>query len=141
MDASISVLVQSVGNATQQITNNKEVVDALVDDGHKVKDDFVIMSESVDKSVVIASASQSSISNMQSSIVSVIEEIQFMAALSFENGEFVNEVDDIADQIKGIDAEISKYLSFFKTSEVKSERVYIKKSDDTQNSLEEDIFF
>jgi len=137
VDVSISILVQSVGNATEQIDNNKEVVEALVEDGEKVKDDFATMGESVDKSVVIAEHSQESMTSMQVRIISVIEEIQYMAALSFENGEFVNEVDDIADQIKGIDIEIDSHLSFFKTSEAKSDRVYSKKIILQDTSIEE----
>ena len=140
VDTSISVLVQSVGNATEQIDNNKEVVSELVSDGEKVKDDFATMGESVNKSVNIAIDSQDSMSKMETQIISVIEEIQFMAALSFENGEFVNEVDNIADEIKNVDEEMDNHLAYFKTSEPDKSRVYekkndIKKSDDDKDSI------
>ena len=127
VDASISVLIQSVGNATEQIDSNKNIVSALVDDGEKVKEDFCNMGKSVDTSVNIANDSQDSMSSMQTQIISVIEEIQFMAALSFENGEFVNEVDDIASEIRKIDEEIDGSLSYFKTSKPDESRVYTRK--------------
>jgi len=129
VDVSISVLVQSVGNATEQISNNKDVVDALVEDGEKVKEDFATMGKSVDKSVLIANDSQESMLSMQGRIISVIEDINYMAALSFENGEFVNEVDAIAAEVMATDEEIDDNLSFFKTREASSDRVYKIKND------------
>jgi len=95
------------------------------------------MDRSVNKSVIIAEQSQESIINMQAKIISVVEEIQFMAALSFENGEFVDEVDGIADEIKGVDKEINSHLSFFKTSEPNTDRTYHKKSIKEDESLED----
>ena len=141
VDVSISVLVQSVGNATQQIDNNKEVVNELVIDGEKAKEDFSTMGVSVNKSVDIANESQTNMTIMESQIISVIEEIQFMAALSFENGEFVNEVDEIAEEIKIVDEEIDSYLNYFKTSEPDRDRVYKKKNKDIENKDNDDIFF
>ena len=117
VDVSISVLVQSVGNATEQINNNKSVVDALVDDGEKVKEEFISMGESVDKSVNIASSSQDSMNDMQGQIISIIEDIQYMASLSIENGKYVNEVDEIAEEVRSTDQKIDKNLRYFKTSQ------------------------
>ncbi|CAI6150297.1 MAG: hypothetical protein SPLUMA1_SPLUMAMAG1_01040 [uncultured Sulfurimonas sp.] len=51
------------------------------------------MGKSIENSVVIAGDSQSSMDVMQTQIISILEKIQFMAALSFENGEFANDVD------------------------------------------------
>ena len=130
VEASISVLVQSVGNATEQIDNNKEVVEALVEDGEKVKEEFATMSVSVDKSVNIATKSKESMGSMHDKIISVVEDIQYMAALSFENGEFVNEVDYIAVEVMATDEEIDDHLAFFKTSEASSDKIYEMKNKD-----------
>ncbi|CAI6150764.1 MAG: hypothetical protein SPLUMA2_SPLUMAMAG2_00009 [uncultured Sulfurimonas sp.] len=51
------------------------------------------MGTSIENSVVIADDSQSSMEVMQNQIISIVEKIQFMEALSFENGEFTNDVD------------------------------------------------
>lgn len=51
------------------------------------------MGTSIENSVVIADDSQSSMEVMQNQIISIVEKIQFMEALSFENGEFANDVD------------------------------------------------
>lgn len=128
VDASISILVQSVGIATDQIDKNKDVVSALVNDGEQVKEEFTAMGISVDKSVSIANNSQENMATMQTQIISVIEEIQYMSSLSFENGEFVNEVADIAEEIRTIDTEIDSDLSYFKTAKPQNNRVYTKKS-------------
>ena len=127
VDSSISILVQSVGDATQQIDNNKEVVETLVVYGAEVKEDFVQMGDSIQNSVTIADDSQESMTVMQKQIISIIEKIQVMAALSFENGEFANDVDDVAGEVQNVDAEIDKYLSFFKTRAADTSRTYSKK--------------
>ena len=139
VDSSISVLVQSVGDATQQIDNNKEVVETLVVYGSEIKEDFSIMGHSIEESVSIADDSTKSMITMQEQIISIIEKIQFMAALSFENGEFANDVDDVAEEIQSIDVEIDEYLSFFKTREHNTSRTYTKKT--RTAALDEDMFF
>jgi len=140
IDASISVLVQSMGSATDQINGNKKVVEALVDDGAQVKKDFELMGDSVHTSVSIAENSTESMDIMQKQIIAIIEEIQFIAVLSYENGEFVNEVDSIADEIHVTDSEIDKQLGYFQTSKPDLSRVYTKK---TTKSKEEEgnVFF
>ena len=140
VDSSISILVQSVGDATQQIDNNKEVVEKLVVYGAEIKEDFVHMGGSIDHSVTIADASQESMTLMQEQIISIIEKIQFMASLSFENGEFANDVDDVAEEVKEVDEEIDRYLSFFKTRETDTSRTYNKKTR-VGDVIDDDMFF
>ncbi|MDF1876671.1 Cache 3/Cache 2 fusion domain-containing protein [Sulfurimonas sp. SAG-AH-194-L11] len=139
IDSSISILIQSVGDATQQINNNKDVVETLVVSGGEIKENFSTMGTSIENSVVIAEESQRSMALMQSQIISIVEKIQFMAALSFENGEFANDVDDIAEEIKTVDLEIDKQLSFFKTRAYDTSRIYTKNVKTVE--IDEDIFF
>ena len=139
VDSSISILIQSVGDATEQITTNKEVVETLVVYGSEVKEEFVEMGTSIESSVSIAESSQDSMKVMQEQIISILEKIQFMSALSFENGEFANDVDDVAAEIEGVDREIDKYLSFFKTEESNTNRTYQKKGREVE--IDEDMFF
>ncbi len=139
IDAAISVLIQSVGDATQQINNNKEVVNTLVVYGSEIKEDFSTMGGSIQDSVAIAQKSENSIQMMQEQLISIIEKIQFMGALSFENGEFANDVDDISDEIKQIDIEIDKHLNFFTTRAADTSRKYVKKNRVTE--IDDDTFF
>ncbi len=127
VDTSISVLVQSVNDATQKIDNNKSVVETLVVYGSEIKEDFVDMDSHIESGVTISKESQTSMEMMQEQIVSIVEKIQFMATLSLENGEFANEVDDLAEEMKRINQEIDNHLSFFKTREPDRSRKYIKK--------------
>ena len=115
VDSSISILVQSVGDATQQIDNNKEVVETLVVYGDEIKTEFSDMDTSIKQSVEIAQESGEAIRTMQNRIMAIVEKIQTMAALSFENGEFANDVDKVSEEVKKVDKEIDEYLRFFKT--------------------------
>ena len=139
VDSSISVLIQSVGDATEQINTNKDVVETLVVYGSEIKEEFSEIDNSIENSVSIAQESQSSMTIMQTQIISIVEKIQFMAALSFENGEFANDVDDVAEEIMGVDLEIDKYLSFFTTEEPDTTRTYKKK--ERESSFDDDMFF
>lgn len=139
VDSSISILIQSVGDATQQINNNKEVVETLVVYGDEIKEDFSNMGVSIQNSVTIAQGSQNSMQTMQQQIISIVEKIQFMAALSFENGEFANDVDDIAEEVEQVDIEIDKYLSFFTTNTPDTSKTYAKKNRVAE--LDDDMFF
>ncbi len=139
VDSSISILIQSVGDATEQINTNKDVVETLVVYGSEIKEEFSEIDNSIENSVSIAQESQSSMTLMQSQIISIVEKIQFMAALSFENGEFANDVDDVAEEIMGVDLEIDKYLSFFTTEEADTTRTYKKK--ERESSFDDDMFF
>ena len=78
--------------------------------------------------------------DMQGKIVSIIEEIQFMSSLAFENGSFISEVDQIADEVLSTDAQMDAYLAFFKTSALKTPRIYEKRSDN-KAEIDEDMFF
>ncbi|QSZ41647.1 hypothetical protein GJV85_05845 [Sulfurimonas aquatica] len=126
VDVSISVLVQSVGDATEQIDNNKDVVNTLVAYGEEVKVDFLNMGESINTSLNVADESQSNMDKMQSQIISIIKKIHFMSELSLENGEFVDEVDHIANEVRSVDMEIDDNLSFFKTKKPDRSRKYEK---------------
>jgi len=140
IDSSISILIQSVGDATQQIDNNKDVVESLVVYGAEIKEEFVVMSDSIEESVNISESSQTSMLSMQTQIISIVEKIQFMAALSFENGEFANDVDDVAAEVKVADIEIDEYLSFFKTDNPNTSRTYTKKTR-VSDIDDDDMFF
>ncbi len=140
IDASISILVQSMGSATDQIESNKSVVADLVEDGIRVQDDFSTMEESVHNSVDIAQNAKDSMTSMQAQVISIIEEIQYISALSFENGEFVNEVDEISDEVKKATQDMDTKLAHFITSSVKNEKVY-SKSKSSNNEVLDDIMF
>ncbi len=139
IDSSISILIQTVGDATQQINNNKDLVKTLVVSGGEVKTNFSNMGTSIENSVVIAGDSQSSMEVMQNQIISIIEKIQFMAALSFENGEFANDVDDVAAEVRKVDIEIDQQLAFFITREADMNRTYTKINKEVE--IDEDMFF
>ncbi|MDF1883507.1 Cache 3/Cache 2 fusion domain-containing protein [Sulfurimonas sp. SAG-AH-194-C21] len=139
IDSSISILIQSVGDATQQINNNKDVVKTLVVSGGEIKENFSTMGISIENSVGIAEESQEGMEIMQSQIISIIEKIQFMAALSFENDEFANDVDEVAEEVKKIDIEIDNYLNFFKTREADKSRTYKKVGKVVE--IDDDMFF
>jgi len=140
VDASLSIFVQSMSAATEKIEGNSEVVDELVVEGEDVKKQFVFIEDSINKNVKISKEGLTSITKMNENVVSIIEQIEYMSALSFENGGFINEVDEIALEIKDTDLVIDDFLNFFQLSKDPKARVYTKKSsnNDTAN---EDIFF
>ena len=140
IDSSISILVQSMSNATEQIEKNKDVVSALVDDGEMVKNEFIKMEDSVHNSVDLADNAKSSMLNMQTQVISIIEDIQFISALSFENGEFINEVDDISEEVKTATLDINNKLNVFKTNEVENVRTYSRKNDTTDANIDDLLF-
>lgn len=140
IEASISVLVQSMNGATERIEGNSNVVDDLVKEGDAVHEGFLEIGSTITSNVKISKTSQESMVDMQGKIVSIIEEIQFMSSLAFENGSFINEVDEIAEQVMLTDTEMDGHLNFFKTSTLKKPRVYEKKSQD-ESALDEDMFF
>ena len=139
IESSISILIQSMSSATEQIDSNKSVVDGLVHDGVEVKEHFEMMYGSVSTSVNIANDFQSSMESMQQQIISIIEEIQFISALAYENGEFINEVDEIAGEIASSSVEIDTQLSDLKTSEY--EKTSYSKKISSAATEDEDIFF
>lgn len=139
IESSISILIQSMSSATEQIDSNKSVVDGLVHDGVEVKEHFEMMYGSVSTSVNIANDFQSSMESMQQQIISIIEEIQFISALAYENGEFINEVDEIAGEIASSSVEIDTQLSDLKTSEY--EKTSYSKKISSATTEDEDIFF
>ena len=141
VDASLSVFIQSMSSATEKIEENSAIVEELVKEGDDVKENFKLIDSTINQNVEISKNSLDSIVNMNQNIVSIIEQIQYMSALSFENGEFTNEVDDVAKQVKETDAEIDGFLSFFTLSNTPKIRVYKSKKRETQAQDEDDVFF
>ncbi|PHR57888.1 MAG: hypothetical protein COA44_05325 [Arcobacter sp.] len=140
VDAALSVFVQSMSAATEKIEANSDIVEELVSEGEEVKEKFVFIDQAIHRNVQISKQGLDSITKMNENIVSIIEQIQYMSALSFENGGFINEVDEIALEIKETDILIDKFLSFFQLSNPPKERVYQKKKSSSKE-IEEDIFF
>lgn len=140
IDATISTIIQSTSSATEQIEANSSVVDVLVNDGEVIKSDFISMADSVQVSVDIGRKSEENIVQMQKDIVAIIEEVQYMAALSFENGDFIGEVDDIAASIHATDESIDEYLAFFKTKALENLKAYEKRKEQSVD-VDDDIFF
>jgi len=140
IEASISILVQSMNGATERIEGNANVVEDLVQEGDAVHEGFLEIGNAISANVDISHTSQKSMVAMQGKIVSIIEEIQYMSSLAFENGSFISEVDTIADEILTTDTEIDKHLAFFKTSALKASHLYQKAKDDN-TTLDEDMFF
>lgn len=140
VDVSLSILIQSMSSATGRIESNSEIVVELVHEGEGVLDKFTEISNSIEKSVAISEGSLDTIVLMQTNIVAIIEEIQYMSALSFENSNFIVEVEDISEEIEQTKQKLNTALDSFKTTLQPTVRSYlpIKKDD---NIIEEDIFF
>ena len=126
IDASLSILIQSMSEATGTIEANSAIVAELVVEGEQIKDEVSIVNESITNSVKIGTESQNSMLAMQKTLIEMIEEVQFMSALAFENGVFINEIDEMSSEIANTDIEIDKYLNFFKTSELTNLKVFKK---------------
>ena len=140
VDASLSIFVQSMSSATEKIQDNSAIVNELVDEGEDVKENFTLIDNAINQNVKISEGSLESIVEMNKNIVSIIEQIQYMSALSFENGGFINEVDDIALEIKQTDGQIDEKLKFFKLTKVPQIKTYESKSTQTVE-VDEDLFF
>ena len=140
VDASISVLIQSMSSATEQIDNNNEVVTTLVEEGHQIQEEFAVVDNSVQRGVIIADEAKGKMLHMKEQIISIIEEVQYIAALSFENGEFINEVDAISNEVKSATSEVDTKLNLFKTSEVKVHKEYSKLSKNSDEALDDILF-
>lgn len=140
VDAALSVFVQSMNSATAKIESNSQIVDKLVGEGEDIKKQFALIDDTIKQNAEISKESLDAITQMNADIVSIIEQIQYMSALSFENGGFINEVDEIADEIKQTDSEIDSYLKFFKLSQLPKEKTYHKKQANSAD-IDEDMFF
>ena len=140
VDASLSIFVQSMSSATEKIESNSKIVEKLVGEGEDIKGEFSVIDDAINQNVQISEESLNAITKMKGNIVSIIEQIQYMSALSFEKGGFINEVDEIAGQIKDTDNEIDSYLSFFKLSHIPQAKTYVKKQTAVEE-LDEDVFF
>jgi len=140
VDASLSVFVESMSSATQKIESNSKIVEELVTEGEDVKVQFSLIDKAIGQNVQISGESLDAITQMNKNIVSIIEQIQYMSALSFENGGFINEVDEIAGEVKETDSVIDGYLKFFKLSKEPQKKVYEKKKAN-DDELDEEMFF
>lgn len=141
VDSILSILVQSMSSATDKIEVNSSIVKELVKEGESVKENFKHIDKAIKQNVDISKEGLNSIVKMNSDIVSIIEQIQYMSALSFENGGFINEVDDIALQVKNTDIEIDNFLNFFKLSKTPVLRDYKPKKNSKEKEAGGDIFF
>jgi len=140
VDATLSVIVQSMNSATQKIEDNSGVVEELVGEGEEVKNNFNSIRDVISQNVSISKISLDSIVAMNGNIVSIIEQIQYMSALSFEKGGFINEVDEIALEIKETDTAIDEELNFFTLTKSPEERNYQRKVEQVED-IDESIFF
>jgi methyl-accepting chemotaxis protein len=140
VDVSLSILIQSMSSATSRIDQNSKIVVDLVHEGESVLQKFVGIQTSIEKSVDISESSLRTIVDMQANIVAIIEEIQYMSALSFESSTFINEVEEIAEEIANTQAALETTLGFFKTTKLPECILYIPKvKNDTV--MDDDIFF
>ncbi len=126
IESSLSILVQSMSGATETIEENSAVVNELVVEGEEVKREVQVVNESITDSVKIGSDSQESMLKMQKTLLEIIEEIQSMSSLAFENGKLINEVDIISSEIADTDTRMDKFLGFFLTSPITDAREYKK---------------
>ncbi len=140
VDAALSIFVQSMNSATTKIESNSKVVEKLVGEGEDIKKQFALIDDTINQNVEISKESLDAITQMNADIVSIIEQIQYMSALSFEKGGFINEVDEIADEIKQTDSEIDSYLRFFRLSQAPKEKSYQKKQACSAD-IDEKMFF
>jgi len=127
IEVSLSVLVQSMNGATEVIESSNAVINELVNEGEEVKESVGIVNQSITNSVSISNNSQESMLDMQKTIVSIVEEVQFMSALAYENGTFIAEINDMSEEISKTDLEIDESLNFFKTAELEEAKVYNRK--------------
>ena len=131
IEVSLSVLIQSMSSATDTIESNTAIVGELVVEGEKIKEDVTLVNKSISDSVDIGTISQNSMLDMQKTIIEIIEEVQHMSALAFENGKFIKEIDEMSSEIAITDSEIDKYLNFFKTSELRELKIFKSKLKDS----------
>ena len=127
IEVSLSVLIQSMSSATDTIESNTTIVHELVIEGEKIKEDVSLVNSSILSSVEIGAISQDSMLDMQKTIIEIIEEVQFMSALAFENGSFIKEIDEMSSEISITDLEIDKHLNFFKTSQLRELKTFKSK--------------
>jgi methyl-accepting chemotaxis protein len=140
VDVSLSILIQSMSTATGRIENNSDIVVDLVHEGEGVLEKFTGISKSIEKSVGISEGSLATIIEMQGNIVAIIEEIQYMSALSFENSSFIGEVEEISEEIAQTKTSLNATLDFLKTTMEPTIRHYSPAKRE-ENCDQEDIFF
>jgi len=139
IDASITVLIQTMDSATRRIDNNKEIVAKLVEEGEQAKEEVVEVMDCIQDNVVTSQTSLKDINFMNERILKIIEMIQYMSSLSFESTTFIGEVDDIAIELDKTEQEMRKMLSFFKLSQEVKVKKYQKK--EPEEVAPDELFF
>ncbi len=139
IESSISILIQSMDSATTKINGNKSIVNELVSEGNNAQEKVEIVSQSIDKNFTISTDGMHTIESMKDEIIQIIEQIQYMSTLSFENSSFIGEVDDIATEIQNTERDMSNVLSFFKSNKELKNKSYQRPSE--QDVDTEDLFF
>lgn len=127
IEASLSVLIQSMDAANSKFEHNAKIVKELVVQGDEVSQKVDNVMKQLDDNVEISQIGMNAIEKMQEQIISIVEQIQFMSALSFENSTFITEVDDISIEIQTSEKLMSNELNFFKTDKEVKHRKYIRK--------------
>lgn len=139
IETSISILIQSMDTATTKINQNKSIVKELVERGQNALDKLGIVSRNVENNFMISNEGMQAIEAMKGEIIQIIEQIQYMSSLSYENSDFISQVDDIAIEIQNTEADMSNVVNFFKSNKKFTARVYEKKK--SQNVDMGEIFF
>lgn len=124
IEVSLSILVQSMSGATETIETNSSIVNELVVEGKQIKEDVHVVNENITNSVNISTTSQNSMLDMQKTLLDIIEEVQTMSTLAFENSKFITEVASISTEISNTDVKIDGYLDFFSTSPLQELQEY-----------------
>lgn len=140
VDASLSVLIQSMSNATDRIDKNNKIVKDLIKEGEGVMHSFIDIRSNITSNVSISENSLQIITEMKNQIVSIIEEIQYISALSFENSAFIKDVDAIAIEISTTNSELSNTMHSFKTTKTPHAKTYSVKSSSSEANVD-DLFF
>ncbi|MDA7817936.1 methyl-accepting chemotaxis protein [Sulfurimonas sp.] len=141
IEASLSILVQSMNGATETIEKNSNVVSELVVEGEQAKEDVRLVNDSIANGVKIGTESQESMLDMQKTLINIIEEVQYMSSLAFENGQYINQVSEISTEIANTDKKIDDFLSFFSTSEIQIIEDFQFTQEDSDENKDEDVFF
>jgi len=138
IDANISILIQSMNGATDRIQENSSVVTEMVNHGEKTKEQISHVSEIIDANVKVSDEGLKTITHMKDSIIEIIEQIQLMSTLSFENSSFIGDVDAIANEILVTEEEVSEKMSSFKVKHIEKKEYHKK---ETQAVDTDDLFF
>ena len=116
IESSISILIQSMDSATHRIMDNKSIVDELVKEGENAQGEIAHVGEALQINQELSQEELGKMHSMQAKIIEILEQIQFMSALAFENSGFITDVNDIVTEILKTEEDLQEFLSFFKLS-------------------------